>query len=522
MIRRICSMLIGGVIAATAALPNGLGLNNAATVSAANPAFTLPNILSLYPSGKLLAARAVFTLDGTTRNLVRVRALDSAGTGGTEYDLASGADGWISDSAATTAYNASTNATKDLAVTTVYDQTGNGYHATQTTVAEQPRLRKNPVTSHWEIVMGNTNGNYTRWLKVLDPMVNNDCSFFHICRSYNDYPGSADWADIPSVGWVKAANNVENFLHFNTTAGGLLRYSYYSYANYVGGMPRFNSWDARPQLMNFNRSSGSLRIVRLPDINATATSGYNADASTAVYGGWGRHGTTNDGGRSGVAYALLSGSSLDTTQSSTISTALTSYVIGAHPTAGVLWQGDSMSRGYIAGASNDPDRGIAIRLQGALGDTYTVRASCLEGVTITSLETYAATNRDPYKETMARGHMAILFAGYNDQFAGASAATIYSRITTWVTNRKAAGWTKVCVCTLPTPSGLSAVQSTYDTLNASIRGNAAGADAIIDLEGLGGWTVGSGYIQAYDSLHLTPSGAQRAATLAASVILSVF
>ena len=157
-------------------------------------------------------------------------------------------------------------------------------------------------------------------------------------------------------------------------------FSYYSYGNYIGGNPRFNSWDSRPQLFNFNRSNGSLRFVRAPDLNATNTfgGGFAADTSIAAYGGWGRHGTTDNGGRSGVALALISGKSMDTTQTGVITDALNSYIIGAAPTAGLVWQGDSMSRGYIAGAANDPDRGIGIRLQAAMGNTWTVRLSALE------------------------------------------------------------------------------------------------------------------------------------------------
>lgn len=108
----------------------------------------------------------------------------------------------------------------------------------------------------------------------------------------------------------------------------------------------------------------------------------------------------------------------------------------------------------------------------------------IPGQTITT-----ANGSDPAKLAANKGqgkNICVLLGGANDILAGASAATVWTRLQTYITAATAAGW-QVVVCSVPSGSGYSGPQQTVlSTLRGLIAAgwSAAGASGYVDLFGL--------------------------------------
>jgi len=107
------------------------------------------------------------------------------------------------------------------------------------------------------------------------------------------------------------------------------------------------------------------------------------------------------------------------------------------------------------------------------------------GNTMAQMVTQGATEIDP--KLGASPNVVTLLAGINDIFAGDDAGTIYTNMTQWITDRKAAGWDCVVVATywkVGVYTNTTAMEPERVSLNNLIRANAADATCIVDLEAL--------------------------------------
>lgn len=160
----------------------------------------------------------------------------------------------------------------------------------------------------------------------------------------------------------------------------------------------------------------------------------------------------------------------------------------------------------------------------ALGGGWTAVNLGLSSITMATMETRAATTVDPYRSPINNRTMLIAWGGTNDLFFGASAATTYSRIVTYATARKAAGWRVVILSILPRSAGTPppTFEADRQTVNAAlladfptatgqtrITSGGAYADYLIDVGadptiGCAGCQTNTTYYA--DLVHLTNAG----------------
>jgi hypothetical protein len=216
---------------------------------------------------------------------------------------------------------------------------------------------------------------------------------------------------------------------------------------------------------------------------------------------------------SAFTQCLLTAQATDTTTQEVVLEAFQDFFSAGTPSKTVFWFGDSVSDGYIATVSRDADRGLPIRLQGALGGEWVVHCGAKAGWKVADMESSAVTNFDD--STVRESGMtsyAVILGGYNDCFNGADAATILASLQTWVDNRRSAGADKILICTLPLGSGITGSSLTVlGAVNAGIP-SLTGHDGVIDLASV------SGVVYQGDGIHPTSAGALTLAQAAAPII----
>jgi len=466
------------------------------TYTAAIPA--LPNLLALVPN--LIAARGVASLNGTVyQPLVDVRRLSDNATA----TLYSNASGFIDTASVTNFQGAST-----LAVTKVYDQSGNDNHATQGTALEQPYLIQNPVTGIWEIQLGDVNGRGTRWLVLPEMMTNNDTFTLSVGRTHGNYDSD------PFVNFDAGLLFTDNGATANML--GVWFRDPQNTFNYIKGTSDYIStpglpWDCRNQVVGMKNAS-NMRIRRYPDLNFASTSNYKG---TDLWD------TNQCGGSifgivpSAYVQCIITAGSV-ANFGGAIGTAILApfqqWFSGSPPTKILYWFGDSWSDGYTFGLNRDSDRGIPIRAQGELGSGFIVHCGACAGYTIAQNETSAVAHFDD--PALRDGNLpaySVIFSGYNDVFNGADAATTLSRLQTFVNHRRSAGAAKNIVCTLPVGPGLGGFTSTIQAVNAGIP-SLSNVDKVVDL-------ASQTFIFQSDGIHpTTPGDVWTAARYAATSI----
>ncbi len=466
------------------------------TYTAAIPA--LPNLLALVPN--LIAARGAASLNGVVyQPLVDVRRLSDNATAA----LYSNASGFIDTASAINFQSTST-----LAVTKVYDQSGNGNHATQGTALEQPYLIQNPVTGIWEIQLGDVNGRGTRWLVLPELATNNDCLLLSAGRTHGNYDSDPfvnfDAGMLFTDGgmttnalgvWFRDPQNTFNYIPANNAFLG------------TPGLP----WDCRNQIVAMDNRTNA-RIRRYPDINAAFTNNYKG---TDVWG------TNQIGGSifaivpSAYVQCFITASSFGNFGGAAGDAVLSeffNFFCQSAPHKVIYWFGDSLSDGYIFGQNRDSDRGIPIRVQGILGSTFLVRCGACVGYTIAQNETSAVAHFDDPTLRDGLPVWSVILSGLNDIFQGADASTTLSRLQTFINNRKAAGAAKNIVCTIPVGPGLDVFTSTVQAVNAGIP-SLSNVDAVIDL-------ASQTFVFQSDGIHPTTPGDVWTAARYAAPILS--
>jgi lysophospholipase L1-like esterase len=142
------------------------------------------------------------------------------------------------------------------------------------------------------------------------------------------------------------------------------------------------------------------------------------------------------------------------------------------------------------------------------------RVTAQSGIGIATASSNAATSLDPLLVSGQRNVLAI-WIGTNDISIGTSGSSIYSSLTSYITARRSAGWDKIAVFTTIKRSSFSGSTETQrQAYNSAIVGNAAGADAVIDVASLAEFGDPANTTYVFDGIHPTAAGYRATAALA--------
>lgn len=479
-----------------------------------------PDLLARYSN--ITEAWGVYAASGRAGvNLLKVRNTNS----GTLTVLASGSTGYLDDAAATSAQGS-----YSLAVTEVYGQVSGSVVAEQTTSANQPLLVKNPATGIWEIQYGDVNGSWNRYLNLKNVSLSKQNAFvLTVGRAWQNYTGDAHTLNWPSFNFNNSPTST--YQHGVVGRGPFKTLNWYyvndhSNQSVAAALP----WDCRPGVVTLTRTGGVIKVKRYPDAEYSADFSPFGENNSQTYtiGKDGFAGGDSSIGGSHYTELFAIGTYVGDSSRDTISLDFYKTLNGATawPTKAVWFFGDSQTDGYQV---SDPghrngDLGIPIMTQQTLGmgSTYLCRCNAKAGWTITQIASERASYFDGSAKDSGLTHYIVFEGGYNDVFAGASAATAYSRAKTFYTDAKTGGATKVMVVTLPLGPGITGTSLTnLQALNASYANAVAdgAADVVVDLATVIG--TGSGAYQS-DGVHLTQTSRNTCAATIATAILANF
>lgn len=126
--------------------------------------------------------------------------------------------------------------------------------------------------------------------------------------------------------------------------------------------------------------------------------------------------------------------------------------------------------------------------------------------TVADMNTDAATQVDPLYSAGYAKKVVVCAGGINDCI-GTAAATIQTRLSTYVSARQATGF-QVVICTMPPAATITgANETTRQTVNSWITGGSSGADVVVDLAADSRLSnTGDTTYFASDGVHFTTTG----------------
>lgn len=149
----------------------------------------------------------------------------------------------------------------------------------------------------------------------------------------------------------------------------------------------------------------------------------------------------------------------------------------------------------------------------AAGAAFGYQNMAVSGDTAQNIASTASAQLAAQYDGSLTDNIVVLWAGVNDAVDnGRTAAQIYTDLSSAVATCQAAGELVILCTDLPsttTAANTAGWNTTRATLNTSIRGNAAGADAIADLAAnttIGDDTDSDNTTYYSDKLHPTPEG----------------
>lgn len=171
----------------------------------------------------------------------------------------------------------------------------------------------------------------------------------------------------------------------------------------------------------------------------------------------------------------------------------------------VVCDGDSRTVGL--GASLARNVPWPAQVDNTLGAPATVINLGVGSQTVADMNTDAATQVDPlYSASTYTKNVVVCAGGINDCLTQ-TAATIETRLSTYVSGRQATGY-KVAICTMPPASTVTgANETTRTTVNSWITGGSSGADVVVDLAADSRLSnTGDTTYFASDGVHFTTTG----------------
>lgn len=383
-----------------------------------------------------------------------------------------------------------------LTVATLYDQTGAGRHLTQATVANQPSFDPAQIVGGVAPVLFD---GYGRGGGALFPTVQK--SMVATGWSVDQAAHTVLWSCDPQNSY-----NGAGYLQW-TDAGGSTRY--YNLASGSGTWAGLAGPAARPHVMGYGASASQFRFYEGASTTEQATTKASLAMPRFVFGS-----SSATPGVMALYGLVVYPAYLSAADAAAVGTSLsTAFAQGATPAYRVVLGGDSIQEG--AGARLLLNTTHLLRQQlSRTAETYTPAVS---GQTAAQVYAARAAQYGAF-HTAARPSIAFVQAGINDVMAGTTGPAIYGDATTGSTFRtiaylKGLGY-KVVVCTLLPWAGsanyTAAREAERQAYNAAVRGNAAGADHVLDLAAhpvMGDAAASTGDTSLFvDALHPTTLG----------------
>jgi len=174
----------------------------------------------------------------------------------------------------------------------------------------------------------------------------------------------------------------------------------------------------------------------------------------------------------------------------------------------IMWDGDSHTRGY---STTTPFGDLAYQTMQLLSERpYCWMNRAIPGQTSAQMIA-RATATDGFMKKNALKNILVVSIGANDFGTSVSLATLEGNISSYIAARKAAGWQKVIIWTIPphTATGTYS-QANWQALNDWLRAGSSGADVVSDPMAdtrIGDWgdNTDATYYGA-DQVHLTDAG----------------
>lgn len=170
----------------------------------------------------------------------------------------------------------------------------------------------------------------------------------------------------------------------------------------------------------------------------------------------------------------------------------------------VICDGDSRTLGL--GASLARSVPYPAQLDNTLSNLATVINLGVGSQTVAAMNTDAATQVDTLYSASNTKNVVVCAGGINDCLTE-TAATIETRLTSYVSGRQAAGF-DVAICTLPPAASITGSDETVRTdVNAWITAGSSGADVVVDLAADSRLSnTGDTTYFASDAIHFTTTG----------------
>jgi lysophospholipase L1-like esterase len=351
------------------------------------------------------------------------------------------------------------------------DQSGNGYHLTQATAGNRPTLATNRFKG---LPAVNFLTASSQWLtNAAFPWTQSKTSGAWVVAAQID-------SGCPASGFVTTTQDQLAVLCID---GGFFGYFNSAAAQTSNQVPVTNQGYVASLVYDGTQSTpaAKLRLFRnLSQQTLTLNNGVNA----TTYAG----GSTLYMGRQ-AAGGYLTGRVVEAAFFSSLSdsdrVAATNYLGATYfsrTTKDLLCVGDSRTYGAPSSTNN------TLPLTGA--DSYPLHAQFLLGAppwTMTNFgqngiqaSTFVNFGAFKLQDDWAAGQAAVAFGGTNDFYlAGATPTQVYGYLTAWVAKLHSYGFTHVFLGTQPWDTQTT-TQTNISDLNTMIRGNAAGADGVID------------------------------------------
>jgi len=491
------------------------------------------SVLPTLPAGITWTGGGVYSLnrlvDGYAGNAITlIRASDSD-----QEDFGFAANGAFDESAYTTWVSGTT-----AKVVTWYDQSGNGYDATQTTDANRPEFK---INVHDRPCVYFRDADFTPQLTLNLPsgITNKLCDMTQITVGR-----CVDEPQANVTGPVWPAFGVGTLYSDFGASGGVIEITSSSsslgfYDRSLNGNPvvyssLYPSTSRMEAVGFFNTGVGSnaadQRYITSTFRNAETRTGAitvwkNAGVAQMPVGG--KLGSRGDGGQQsqGEVQAMILARGGSISQTDEMMTAVKeSFALGGSFERLWIWAGDSLAAGY-EGGYDYKGRSPGV-LCSALTERHLVLTYAKAGKRFDQLDTDCANASTGIDHWLSASESKMPYAAYvfaalgtNDLNAtanggsAASLATLQSRCNTFIANRKASGAAAVIISTIVEAGSYITNDTTRLDYNTWVRANLSDADGYVDLAALN-WT---GKKQG-DGVHWTEAGNAMAAQAVADYI----
>jgi lysophospholipase L1-like esterase len=191
----------------------------------------------------------------------------------------------------------------------------------------------------------------------------------------------------------------------------------------------------------------------------------------------------------------------------------------------IVCDGDSMTAGF----GLQPSEFYPTVLANSIDAAWDVANTAVTGRNIQQMIDAAPASVDVLYGGSGQTNIVVILGGSNDVATGTSSSTILSRLATYVSDRRAVGWSsgtsRIAFGTIPPNGGLSGAQETVrQTVNTALRANAGGiyGDILVDFAADSRLddALDTTYYFEGDRLHWTAAGAAVAAELVEAAVIA--